>query len=110
MPSMLVGALKAKVWTNCTLDQQHCTDDSMSRLANRSLYEGDRVILPTYMPHSRRATKYGTSYLPDVPECVLKSACHVVMDVPPGGETCDFRCFDAMKMGNPVVYEFSCRA
>ena len=110
MPSRLVAALKAKVWTNCTLDQQHCTDDSMSRLADRGLYAGARTILPTYMPHDRPATRYGNGYLADVPECVMKSPCHVVMDVPPEGDACDFCCCDAMKPGCPVVHEFRCQA
>ena len=110
MPSRLVAALKAKVWTNCTLDQQHCTDDSMSRLADRGLYAGARTILPTYMPHDRPATRYGKDYLADVPECVVKSPCHIVMDVPPEGDACDFYCCDAMKPGCLVVHEFRCLA
>ena len=106
MPAGLVKALKAKVWTNCTLDQQHCTDDSMMRMASRTLYEGERVLLPTYMPQNRRATKFGNAYLADVPLCVRQSPCHVVLDVAPGGNECALFCYDAMRSGNPVVNEF----
>jgi hypothetical protein len=109
MPSGLVKALKAKVWTNCTLDQQHCTDDSMMRMSSRALYEGERILLPTYMPQNRRATKFGTSYLADVPDCVRRRPCHVICDVAPGGNECVFFCRDAMQSGNPVAGEFCIR-
>jgi hypothetical protein len=106
MPADLVKALKAKVWTNCTLDQQHCTDDSMMRMASRSLYEEGRILLPTYMPQNRAATKFGTSYLADVPDCVKRHPCHVVFDVPPGGDECRIFCCDAMSPSNSIVQEF----
>ena len=109
MPSGLVAALQAKVWTNCTLDRQHCTDDTMMRLADRTVYSGDRVLLPTYMPRNRKASTFGTSYLSDVPDCVCVSPCHVVADVPPGGEECSFYCCDAMRSDNPLVHAFCCR-
>lgn len=79
------------------------------RMSSRSLYEGERILLPTYMPQNRRATKFGTSYLADVPDCVRRRPCHVICDVAPGGNECVFFCRDAMQSGNPVAGEFCIR-
>lgn len=106
----LVKSLKARVWTSCTLDQQHCTDDTMVRLADRSLYDGSRLMLPTYMPLNRPVTPDGRGYLPDVAACVIKEPCHVVLDVPPGGDTYSLSCFSAVQSGNPLVGEFTFRS
>ena len=103
----LVKALKARVWTCCTLDQQHCTDDTMRRLADRSLYAGPRLMLPTYMPLNRPQTPDGRGYLSDVARCVADQPCHVVLDVPPGGEYYTFSCFSATQAGNPLKGEFT---
>ena len=103
----LVKALQARVWTCCSLDQQHCTDDTMVRLADRSLYGGPRLMLPTYMPLNRPETPAGRGYLSDVARCVIDQPCHVVLDVPPGGETYTFSCFSAIQAGNPLKGEFT---
>ena len=103
----LVKALQARVWTCCSLDQQHCTDDTMMRLADRSLYGGPRLMLPTYMPLNRPVTPAGRDFLPDVAACVADQPCHVVLDVPPGGETYTFSCFSATQAGNPLKGEFT---
>ena len=103
----LVAALRARVWTNCTLDRQHCTEDTMTRLADRSLYDGDRLMLPTYQPLRRAEESCGRAYLKDVARCVIDTPCHVVLDVPPGGETYSLSCYSATRAGNPLVGEFS---
>ncbi len=103
----LVKALKARVWTCCSLDQQHCTDDTMARLADRSLYGGPRLMLPTYMPLNRPSTPAGRGYLSDVARCVVDQPCHVVLDVPPGGETYTFSCYSAVQAGSPLKGEFT---
>ena len=107
MPAGLVKALQARVWTSCTLDQLHCTDDTMARLADRSLYGGDRLMLPTYMPLNRPPTAVGRGYLADTARCVIDQPCHVVLDVPPGGESYTFSCFSAVEAGNPLKGEFT---
>ena len=107
MSPKLVAALRARVWTNCSLDQQHCTDDTMTRLADRSLYGGDRLLLPTYQPLRRKAEACGRAFLKDVARCVVDTPCHVVLDVPPGGETYSLSCFSATRVGNPLVGEFT---
>ena len=107
MSPKLVKSLRARVWTCCSLDQQHCTDDTMARLADRSLYGGPRLVLPTYMPLARPATTTGRGYLSDVDRCVIDQPCHVVLDVPPRGETYTLACFSATQAGNPLMGEFS---
>ena len=79
----------------------------MCRLADRSLYGGPRLMLPTYMPLNRPATDAGRGYLPDVARCVVDQPCHVVLDVPPGGETYTLSCFSAIHAGNPLKGEFT---
>lgn len=91
----LVRALRARVWTACVLDQQHVTDDTAGRLADRALYPGARTILPTYMPLRRPATPFGRAFLSDVPQVVRDAPCHLVLDVPPGGETYTLSCLSA---------------
>ena len=91
----LVKGLQARVWTSCVLDQAHCTDDTMNRLADRTSYAGDRTFIPTYMPlRGRRPIDYVT-YLPDVAKPVIDEPCHVILDVPPGGETYTLACVSA---------------
>lgn len=91
----IVKALQARVWTCCVLDQAHCTDDTMNRLADRTLYKGERTFIPTYMPlRGRKPMDYFT-YLPDVAKAVVTEPCHVILDVPPGGETYKLSCVSA---------------
>ena len=91
----LVKALRARVWTACVLDQAHCTDDTMNRLDDKSLYAGPRSYIPTYMPlRDRKAGDYAT-YLPRVAKAVVDEPCHVILDVPEGGETYTLSCVSA---------------
>ena len=102
----LVKSLRARVWTACVLDQQHVTDDSASRLADRSLYSGARTILPTYMPLNRPETPDGRAYLSDVPKVVQDTPCHLVIDVPPGGESYTVTCVSAADETARVLARF----
>ena len=102
----LVAALRARVWTACVLDRQHCTDDTMCRLADTSLYRGERTFIPTYMPLDRPATEFGRAYLPLVAEAVVREPCHVVVDVPPGGVTYTVSCVSAATETPRLVAEY----
>jgi len=95
MPAGLVRALRARVWTACVLDRQHATDDTMSRLADRGLYGGDRLLLPTWMPQDRPRTEFGRAYMKDVAFPVKSEPCHVVLDVAEGGCNYVLKCFSA---------------
>jgi len=99
----LVRALRPRVWTCCVLDQAHCTVDTMNRLSDRSLYAGPRTFLPTYMPQRDRAPAECAAYLPDVVPAVLKEPCHVILDVPEGGETYTLSCVAAASETPRVV-------
>lgn len=81
----LVKALHARVWTSCTLDQAHCTTDTMARLADTSLYEGPRDIIPTFTPYTFQGAA----------QAVTDEPCHVILDVVPGGEHYTISCIAA---------------
>ena len=102
----LVGALRARVWTACVLDQQHCTDDTMCRLADGKLYPGPRTFIPTYMPLKRPETEFGRAYLPLVAKAVVNEPCHVVLDVPPGGATYTVSCISAATESPRLVAQY----
>ena len=86
MPAKLISALRARVWMACVWGQLHAVAPVMERLADRSLYPGDRLLCPTVFPAERRREDAGKPWLADVPPEVFEGA-HVVIDVPPGGET-----------------------
>jgi len=102
----LVAALRPRVWTACVLDQQHMTDDTCVRLADRKLYPGARTILPEFMPLQRPETPDGRAYLTDVPKAVRDRPCHVVLDVPEGGESFHLSCFDAAEENGRLVAQY----
>ncbi|MCQ2391974.1 MAG: hypothetical protein MJ240_11175 [Kiritimatiellae bacterium] len=106
MYSGLVKALQARVWTACVLDQLHMTDDTCSRLADRSLYRGARTILPEYMPLQRPLLPEGRGYLAEVPMVVRQQPCHLVLDVPEGGETYSITCLSAADEANRLKARF----
>ena len=94
MPPDLVRTLQARVYVACVWDQLHVTDDTMSRLADRNAYPGDRLICPGVMPVERRRAESGRSWMKDVPEAVYEGA-HIVLSVPPGGERYSLSFLDA---------------
>ena len=95
MPRGLVGALRARVWTACVLDQLHCTSDTMTRLADRTAYPGPRSFIPTYLPTKGRSAAEMAPYLADVAKEVVAEPCHVVLDVAEGGERYSVSCLSA---------------
>jgi hypothetical protein len=60
----------------------------MATMCDRSLYPGERYVCPGMLaPRVReRMSKESLRWLEDVPGPVFEGA-HVVVDVPPGGET-----------------------
>lgn len=85
-PRKIVAALRPKVWLSCIWDAHHNQASVMARLADRGIYPGDRLICPTVFPAYRQKQDAGRGWLKDVaPEAF--DAGHVVIDVPPGGET-----------------------
>lgn len=86
MPDECVRDLAARVWVACVLDQHHVTEDTMSRLADRKNYPGERLLCPTIFTAERCAEDKDKPWFKDVaPETYCGT--HIVLDVPPGGET-----------------------
>lgn len=86
MPSALVAALRARVWTACVWDQLHMTSDTLERLSDRSAYPDARLIAPGLFSPQRRIADAGRDYLRDIaPESF--DAGHVVLNVAPGGKS-----------------------
>jgi hypothetical protein len=96
MPPEIVRDLRAQVWTGCVWNTVHLSDDAMNNLADRNLYPGKRVICPGMVAEKVRskAKAAGRAWINDVPESVFSGA-HVVVDVPPGGETYSVSFIDA---------------
>jgi hypothetical protein len=80
-----VRDLAARVYVACVWDQLHVTDDTMTRICDRTLYPEERIVCPTVMTEERRKSEGERFWMKDVPEAVYDGA-HVVVTVPPGGE------------------------
>ena len=106
MPLGLVRELKARVYVSCVWDQLHVTDDTMTRLADRNAYPGDRLICPGIMPEERRRAEGDEPWMKDVPKAVYNGA-HIVLTVPPGGETYSLAFIDARDEEMKVIDELS---
>ena len=85
MCEKLVAALRSQVYVGCIWDWFHVDDATMTRLADRSLYDGDRLLCPGILTKERRARDAQRPWLKDVPEACYEGA-HIVVDVPPGGK------------------------
>ena len=86
MPTELVAALRARVWTACIWDQLHMTSDTLMRLSDRSAYPGPRLVAPGVFSPLRRMEDAGRDYLRDIaPESF--EAGHVVLNVASGGSS-----------------------
>ena len=85
MCEKLVAALRSQVYVGCIWDWFHVDDATMTRLADRSLYDGDRLLCPGILTKERRARDAQRPWLTDVPEACYEGA-HIVVDVPPGGK------------------------
>ena len=94
MPFECVRDLAARVYVACVWDQLHVTDDTMTRLADRAAYPGERLICPGVMPAERRRAEGGRAWMKDVPEAVYEGA-HIVLSVPPGGDCYSLSFIDA---------------
>ena len=84
MSECLVAALRARVWTACTWDQLHVTEDTLTRLSSRESYPGPRLVAPGVFSPERRLKDAGKPFVADIaPESF--DAGHIVVTVAPGG-------------------------
>ena len=90
MPPALVAALRPKVWFGSVWTLRQFVPPVMERLSDRSLYLGDRLICPPFVPPERAAEARAAraSWLRDVPPAAFQGG-HVVLTVSPGGRTFD---------------------
>jgi len=80
----LAGALSPRVWLSGVWDQLHNTADTMERIDRG--YSDERLYCPGIFPAERRWADKNAKWMKDVaPECF--EGTHVIVDVPPGGET-----------------------
>jgi hypothetical protein len=88
MPPEAVRELRAQVYTGSVWNTVQLSNSSMATMCDRSLYPGERYVCPGIVAPRVRERIAGAdpSMLRDVPEPVFEGA-HVVVDVPPGGET-----------------------
>lgn len=85
MSPKLASALRPRVWVSCVWDQLHNLPDSMSIIADRANYPGERLICPTMMPAERRAKDGNADWMKDVAKESYDGG-HVVVNVEKGGE------------------------
>ena len=109
MPPDLVRELQARVYVACVWDQLHVTDDTMTNLSDTSLYPGERTIFPGIMAAERRLTDGGSLWMRNVPEAVYEGA-HIVLSVPPGGETYRVTCLTAADESMRIKAAFDYRS
>ena len=93
-PKELVAALRPRWWIAPVWWKLHCDKATMNRLSSREAYDGPRTILPGMLPRGRRESDASEPYLADVPPQV-DTPSHIIVDVPPGGETYHVACIDA---------------
>lgn len=84
MPQKLIAALRAKVYVSCVWDQLHDVAPVMERLADRSIYPGDRVICPGIFPRERVDEDAGKAFLRDIQAAAFTGG-HIVLNVEKGG-------------------------
>lgn len=85
MTDRLITSLSAQAYVSCVWDQLHNVSPVMERLADRSLYPGDRIICPGVMPVERRAEDAGKDWMMYVPSASYEGG-HIVLNVDAGGK------------------------
>jgi len=108
MTPRLVSKLASRYWINLVWDSRHSMSSVMRTLSDRTLYPGERSIIPCFMPADRRLGDAKEPWLGDVPEAVFEP-CHVVVSVAEGGVSYKVSCIGAMENDFVVRAEFSAK-
>ncbi len=85
MPAKLLQALQARVYVSCVWDQLHNVAPVMERIADKTIYPGDRIVCPGIFPKERREEDAGKGWLDIIHKDSFEGG-HVVLDVPKGGK------------------------
>lgn len=109
MPLETVRDLAARVYVACVWDQLHVTDDTMTRLSDRTACPGERLICPGVLPVERRRAEGDRAWMKDVPREVYEGS-HIVLTVPPGGEEYTIAFVDASDESMTVKGEMRFRS
>ena len=106
MPPRLVQKLASRYWITLVWDSRQSMPSVMRTLADKTLYPGDRTIIPCFMPPDRRSADAGEAWLKDVPAAVFEP-CHVVLSVAEGGESYTVSCLGALEDNFIVRAQFA---
>ncbi len=106
MPGPLVSALAARAWTACIWDQLHTVDEVMERLSDRSLYPGERMHFPCVFPYERVKAAAGKPFMADIAQETIGMGAHVIVTVPPGGESFKISCLSAEDENMTILGEY----
>lgn len=98
MSEKLVAALRPRVFVNCVWNCRQNSEDTLRRLADRSLYPSDRFLYPTFLPTKRPCS--------DAPAATLAAkGCDVAVRVPPGGKNFTVACLPFDEEEQRVLFE-----
>lgn len=102
MGAELAAALRPKAYVACVWDQLHCTSDAMAPLLVPDAPDAlQPAIFPTVLPDGDDSEPWRRR-VPDA----CREGCHVVVAVPPGGETFTVTLLDARDEEMRVAAEF----
>ena len=85
MTRKLLEALQARVYVSCVWDQLHNVAPVMERIADQSIYPGERIVCPGIFPKERRQEDAGKEWLGIIHKDSFSGG-HIVLDVPKGGK------------------------
>lgn len=92
MGRRLAAALRPQAYVSCVWDQLHCTDDSMESLLVPGAPDAEQpMLIPTVLPTNGNLDSPWRRFVPEA----CKNGCHIVVTVPPGGETFSIALIDA---------------
>lgn len=85
MTRKLLKVLQARVYVSCVWDQLHNVAPVMERIADQSIYPGERIVCPGIFPKERRQEDAGKEWLGIIHKDSFSGG-HIVLDVPKGGK------------------------
>lgn len=96
MPPKLVKALSSRFYLNAVWDPQHTMAPIAAILADKTIYPGERTIIPCDFPTDRQDADASQPWFWDVAREIF-SPSHVILSVRPGGASYTISCLDASR-------------
>ena len=98
------GTLSPHAWIGCVWDNLHLTDDTVEAILSAvPAGEEPPLIVPTVLPVRPEGERPWWKSVP--PQC--RTGAHVIVTVPPGGETFSISLLDARDEEMRVVAEYA---